>query len=461
MPNDSGMKEESHIDVFNAESIAEDLEDRQQTATALMESAVNLVLVKDDQKVNGEQSVVDEDSKEMGYGSGNSTIGPNNSQDGDDSSTMKRIRQSVISECIGGEETGDLVDRSAQPGEDEEGAVPTPTVSSSSQDQPQDTRPFGAAQTTTRTPRTSVTAPGAVRVFPTRPSQRISSSAEVQLNGSLSEGVTLDDRSNYNHTSINHPGTEHRQETSTPFDAEVVQDDDLEVAVRARMAQRTIVLNSTQVVQEDISGGGNQRRPSHRRSGRKDQEDEKAGGFQIPSCFVVVCVLAGVTVLTVLLALIVTPNIRQRGAVRGNDNRSQATDESTTSFNDMLTAIVETVSIENVLTDETSPQYEALQWLLNEDLYVTAVAENTTDDILLGIDDTKFLLTVQQRYILALFYFATNGPTKWVDDLGFLNATANVCEWNVPPESEVSLGYGVRCNDQDVVTDIGIRKWKI
>jgi hypothetical protein len=81
------------------------------------------------------------------------------------------------------------------------------------------------------------------------------------------------------------------------------------------------------------------------------------------------------------------------------------------------------------LQEDSSPQFQALRWLANED---TAV---------LDLDSTPTVILVQ-RYVLAVLYFATSGEA-WRDEGNFLSASS-VCMWN-------NGERGVFCNGDDLV----------
>jgi hypothetical protein len=67
------------------------------------------------------------------------------------------------------------------------------------------------------------------------------------------------------------------------------------------------------------------------------------------------------------------------------------------------------------LRDPETPQFQALEWLADE------------DPAQLDFNETP-LETVLERYALAVLFFGTMGES-WRDSLGFLNSTS-VCEWN-------------------------------
>ena len=84
--------------------------------------------------------------------------------------------------------------------------------------------------------------------------------------------------------------------------------------------------------------------------------------------------------------------------------------------------------------DPTSPQSQALVWLQDDPLTLTP---------------GRSTRTVLQRYVLAVLYFATSGPTTWKID--YLRPTDDVCAWNdgFPPSAEAGKLHGVYCHDDD------------
>jgi hypothetical protein len=88
------------------------------------------------------------------------------------------------------------------------------------------------------------------------------------------------------------------------------------------------------------------------------------------------------------------------------------------------------------LQDESSPQFLALRWLFNND---PAVLD-------LDIMPTGILV---ERYVLALFYFATTSEEEGaLNVLNFL-AASSVCEWK-----------GVICDRDDFVVALNLGKSK-
>eukprot|EP00980_Cylindrotheca_fusiformis_P019089 scaffold6440_cov124-Cylindrotheca_fusiformis.AAC.3 len=84
----------------------------------------------------------------------------------------------------------------------------------------------------------------------------------------------------------------------------------------------------------------------------------------------------------------------------------------------------------------TSPQYRALNWLANEDVWISASIENGNFTIPIQI--------VVERYALVVLYMAWNGDL-WTSATGMLNESLASCEWSI----EVS------CDDDDDFLNLG------
>jgi hypothetical protein len=87
------------------------------------------------------------------------------------------------------------------------------------------------------------------------------------------------------------------------------------------------------------------------------------------------------------------------------------------------------VSDAEALQDESSPQFLALHWLANNDPAVLDL-------------DTMPTVILVERYVLAVFYFATSAE-------GGLNVLKSVCEWK-----------GILCNRDDLVVALLLGKSK-
>ncbi len=94
-----------------------------------------------------------------------------------------------------------------------------------------------------------------------------------------------------------------------------------------------------------------------------------------------------------------------------------------------LTKIAQGVSSQEALDTPDSPQARALEWLIEHDAAkVTPSAGRSEDE------------QVQERYILAVFYYATGG-VDWFDSFYFLSQN-HVCNWK-----NLDFGMGVQCED--------------
>jgi hypothetical protein len=96
------------------------------------------------------------------------------------------------------------------------------------------------------------------------------------------------------------------------------------------------------------------------------------------------------------------------------------------------------VSGAEALQDDSSPQFQALRWLANE------------DSAALYLDSTPTVIFIE-RYVLAVLYFATSAGGG-LNVLNFLSASS-VCQWN---NGEI----GVVCDGDDLVVSLLLGKSK-
>jgi hypothetical protein len=71
---------------------------------------------------------------------------------------------------------------------------------------------------------------------------------------------------------------------------------------------------------------------------------------------------------------------------------------------------------EIVLSDTTSPQYRAMQWLAED------VEQNS-------FTLTEHEMRILQRGVLAILHYSTLGEEQWTNQTGWLNSTLSECEW--------------------------------
>lgn len=110
------------------------------------------------------------------------------------------------------------------------------------------------------------------------------------------------------------------------------------------------------------------------------------------------------------------------------------------------------VSITKDFANLTSPQYRALLWIADQDEAMVSVPQDPANY------ETSYAFV--QRYVLAVFYFALDGP-NWMHKMGFLSKQSE-CDWNfglsatVPGFAQASFMYGVHCNARNAISSIFI-----
>jgi hypothetical protein len=125
--------------------------------------------------------------------------------------------------------------------------------------------------------------------------------------------------------------------------------------------------------------------------------------------------------------------------LRDNSEPSEAT-ELQISDDDFLVDLLTPISGGALLNESSSPQFEAFNWLASEANYAFPVIQNTSTSILI------------ERYVIALLYFATDGP-NWVSTFEFLG-NSSVCEWPPVQENERETTQGVRCNSDGPIAKL-------
>jgi hypothetical protein len=89
----------------------------------------------------------------------------------------------------------------------------------------------------------------------------------------------------------------------------------------------------------------------------------------------------------------------------------------------------------NVLKVDSSPQFFALTWLVNNDTV-----------------DEREIQRIEARYALATLFFSTNGD-EWKDDLHFLSPQLHECKWTTSSAADNISGQGVGCNaDMEIIS---------
>ena len=75
-----------------------------------------------------------------------------------------------------------------------------------------------------------------------------------------------------------------------------------------------------------------------------------------------------------------------------------------------IKTLVSTVSDPATFNDPTSPQSLALNWITNDDAIEPVLCPNEIGE---GCSREGTINPMIQRYVMAVFYFATNGDTTW------------------------------------------------
>ena len=132
------------------------------------------------------------------------------------------------------------------------------------------------------------------------------------------------------------------------------------------------------------------------------------------------------------------------GSENNNNNSFTWTDEDRNSTKEEVFQFLKDQQIYNDMTyiEQTvaTPQHRAAVWLAREDSANLKVPTNNDNAI------TMYHYLV--RYIMAVNYYAWNGPTHWTNALNFLSPT-NVCTWqgSVQVKGTQNITAGVFCDD--------------
>ena len=136
-------------------------------------------------------------------------------------------------------------------------------------------------------------------------------------------------------------------------------------------------------------------------------------------------ILGGIGVLLIVFVVVISVT------VSGKNGQQSAVPAR----NQAMTDIMATVSSSQSLSDPASPQYKAKEWMINVDPLQLIPSETVTDQRIL------------QRYVLAVFYFATGGPDFW-----------NPNSWMAGDECSGQFWIGLSCDDNDEVRAMAFGK---
>ena len=121
-------------------------------------------------------------------------------------------------------------------------------------------------------------------------------------------------------------------------------------------------------------------------------------------------------------------------------------------YEDIQTFVVQNrISTLSDLQDESSPQHKAAKWLANKD-----GMRMTIPPPLKATSSTAFI----ERYVLAVFYFATGGP-NWNQSLNFLSSE-HVCTWyGILPMTTDGTTTTTNVKDEGDYLTLGIHACKL
>lgn len=134
-----------------------------------------------------------------------------------------------------------------------------------------------------------------------------------------------------------------------------------------------------------------------------------------------------------------TPNNSDNYPSYNNVNNSNSVD-----LDAKRKSIIEFLSVKISYVDDMetqgTPQYNAIEWLINDDYYGSDIPSDP--------NDYKLSYQFCQRYILAVVYYALDGP-NWDKQCNFLSSTKSVCNWNMElkKDKEKMDTYGIECSN--------------
>ncbi|KAG7343128.1 two component regulator [Nitzschia inconspicua] len=235
--------------------------------------------------------------------------------------------------------------------------------------------------------------------------------------------------------------------TSIPIAAEVVPDQDelerrmeeeMQERLRREVEKRLQQERERQVFAEAVYVEEGSKRS---RSGENPSVDESltAAAQKRKKVIIIGGVIIGVVV---LLAAIIGGIVSNKN--KNADSTKAPTIETTDRYKAMVDTIGTLVASDPTIffTDMESPQYKAMNWISNEDSWISP-------------DRTPEMLV--DRYSLAVLYFSTGGP-KWKQQFTFLQPTS-ICTWNGGSSVWASNaswfeGAGIYCGSDEVVQEI-------
>jgi hypothetical protein len=111
---------------------------------------------------------------------------------------------------------------------------------------------------------------------------------------------------------------------------------------------------------------------------------------------------------------------------------------------ELARVILSPLSGHEALWDESSPQYKALWWIVHDDPAKMMIEKQ---------DESQSQSLIVERYVMAVLYFATDGP-NWLKQVGFLS-NSSICDW----QDAIEFSNGVQCNDHGSAVTLSMCKF--
>ena len=235
---------------------------------------------------------------------------------------------------------------------------------------------------------------------------------------------------------------------------EIVDMEDMEAEFRSRIIANATTALAVQVVVDDDNnnndGNNNDKNGNDRPMGERDSNNMESNtlsskrnvtGILLLICFVLILIV--IIVIVVIILLRNSNNHRDKNNTigdvggSGNENKVGPTSPpaSTIPLTDYeyLLDILSPISGREKLIDETTSQYRAMNWLLEDD--PASYDMQTTNS-----------RALVERYIIAHFYFSTSsthlkGGKAWKRNLNFLSELS-ICNWHGSSDN-----VGIFCYD--------------
>ena len=233
-------------------------------------------------------------------------------------------------------------------------------------------------------------------------------------------------------------------EDPTPLEAEIVED--REQILQQRMKERTV--DATTVERLTTSNTTSQE------------------GVNLRRHIVIVSVLAFSILILLLVLALILPELMNEDDKDVNSTPESAPTASPTTAESrnmkFVLNLLSPISGQDSLLDETTPQYKAMNWLINSDpnkenwfsaangmpTSMSSEFNPDADRSQPSSPSNPLSRRLIERYVTAVFYFATGGPDwNWnIRSNNFLNGN-DTCDWH----SEM-VNSGVSCNEDSFIT---------